>query len=51
MPAGADNLKPDVVIMRKVEQKWTRIGAAPDAEVEPGDVVEVVLRAEVLPSQ
>ncbi|SHG43178.1 polysaccharide biosynthesis/export family protein [Bradyrhizobium erythrophlei] len=51
VPAGADNLKPDVVIMRKVEQKWTRIGAAPDAEVEPGDVVEVVLRAEVLPSQ
>jgi polysaccharide export outer membrane protein len=51
VPAGADKLEPDVTIMRKVDQKWTRITAAADAEVEPGDVIEVALRSEVLPSQ
>jgi polysaccharide biosynthesis/export protein len=48
---GADNLQPDVVIVRKIDQKWTRIPAAADAEVEPGDVIEVALRPEALSSQ
>jgi polysaccharide export outer membrane protein len=53
IPVGGDNVKPDVTIVRKVGQEWTRIAAAADADVEPGDVIEVALRSAVLqvPSQ
>jgi hypothetical protein len=48
---GSDNLKPDVAIVRKVDQKWTRTEATPDTEVEPGDVIEVALHLETVASQ
>lgn len=53
IPVGGDNLKPDVTIVRKVGQEWTRIAAAADADVEPGDVIDVALRAATaqVPSQ
>ena len=53
IPVGGDNLRPDVTIVRKVGQEWTRIAAAADADVEPGDVIEVALRSAALqvPSQ
>jgi polysaccharide export outer membrane protein len=50
-PVGSDNLKPDVAIVRKVDQKWTRTEATPDTEVEPGDVIEVALHLETVASQ
>jgi len=50
-PAGSKNFKPEVAIVRKLADKWTRMEATPDAEVQPGDVIEVALRAEPLPTQ
>jgi polysaccharide biosynthesis/export protein len=46
-----DKLKPEIVIVRNVERQWTRTSVDPDAEVEPGDVVEVTLRPAALPTQ
>lgn len=51
MAAGVDNLKPEVAIVRKIGQNWTRTIAGIDTEVQPGDVIEVALRAEAPPSQ
>jgi polysaccharide export outer membrane protein len=46
-----DKLKPEIAIVRKIERQWSRTAADPDAEVEPGDVIEVTLRATAIPSQ
>jgi polysaccharide export outer membrane protein len=46
VPMGEDNFRPDVVVVRKVGQKWARLAAAEDFDVEPGDVIEVALRSE-----
>ena len=46
-----DKLKPEIVIVRKVERQWSRMAVDPDAEVEPGDVVEVTLRTPGIPTQ
>jgi polysaccharide export outer membrane protein len=46
-----DQLKPEIAVVRNDEQKWTRTVVTPDAELEPGDVVEVALRPEAAPSQ
>jgi polysaccharide biosynthesis/export protein len=46
-----DKLKPEIVIVRNIERQWKRIAVAPDAEVEPGDVVEVALHPVTIPTQ
>jgi len=46
-----DKMKPDIAIVRNVDRKWTRTVSSPDTELEPGDVVEVALRPEGVPSQ
>ncbi len=53
VPIGESNFTPDVAIVRKVDQNWKRMAASDDAAVEPGDVIEVVLRPEAIqgPSQ
>jgi len=46
--------KPQIAIIRKGESGWERLVAEEDSELQPGDVVEVALRAEqgvVLPPQ
>lgn len=45
VPLGMSDLQPDVTIVRKVGQRWDRIAASVDFDVEPGDVVDVALRA------
>jgi len=46
-----DKMKPEIVIVRNVDQQWKRTVTSPDTELEPGDVVEVSLRPEAAPSQ
>jgi polysaccharide biosynthesis/export protein len=46
-----DKVKPEIVIVRKIEKQWSRMAVDPDAEVEPGDVVEVTLRTPAIPTQ
>lgn len=46
-PVGRDSLRPEVTIVRRTGQQWNRKSAAEDAEVEPGDVIEVVFRPDV----
>lgn len=41
---GATNFQPDITIVRKVGQKWEKIPAGEDDEIESGDVIEVSLR-------
>ncbi|MFB9270014.1 polysaccharide biosynthesis/export family protein [Bradyrhizobium erythrophlei] len=45
VPLGMSELQPEVTIIRKVGQRWDRIAASVDFDVEPGDVVDVALRA------
>jgi polysaccharide biosynthesis/export protein len=40
-----NELKPDIVLIRKGEKRRERIPANEDSELQPGDVVEVVLRS------
>jgi polysaccharide export outer membrane protein len=44
VPIGTSDLRPEVIIVRKVGQQWSRITASVDFDVEPGDVVDVALR-------
>ncbi|MGY4625602.1 polysaccharide biosynthesis/export family protein [Bradyrhizobium sp. USDA 4486] len=44
IPVNSGELNPDVVVVRRQAQKWTRIPASVDFDVEPGDVIEVTLR-------
>jgi polysaccharide biosynthesis/export protein len=44
VPIGVSDLQPEVTIVRKVGQRWDRIAASLDFDLEPGDVVEVALR-------
>jgi polysaccharide export outer membrane protein len=44
VPIGTSDLRPEVIIVRKVGQQWSRIAASVDFDVEPGDVVDVALR-------
>jgi len=44
VPIGTSDFRPEVTIVRKVGQDWKRIAASVDFDVEPGDVVDVVLR-------
>lgn len=46
MPAAGNNVRSEAVIIRKAGQQWQRLSAIEDAEVEPGDVIEVVFRGE-----
>jgi hypothetical protein len=41
-----NELKPDIVLIRKGEKRRERIPANEDSELQPGDVVEVVLRSD-----
>ena len=46
-----DKMKPEIAIVRNVDRQWKRTVSSPDTELEPGDVVEVALRPEGVPSQ
>lgn len=46
MPGAGAGLRSEVVIVRKVGQQWQRQPAVEDAEVQPGDVIEVAFRGE-----
>jgi len=43
-----NELKPDIVLIRKAEKGRERIPANEDSELQPGDVVEVVLRSDYM---
>jgi polysaccharide export outer membrane protein len=45
LPLGTADLHPDVTVVRRVGQRWDRIAASVDYDVQPGDVIEVALRA------
>lgn len=45
VPIETSDLQPIITIVRKVGQQWDRIAASVDFDVEPGDVVDVALRA------
>ena len=45
LPIGTSDMRPEVTIVRKVGQRWDRIAASVDFDVEPGDVVDVALRS------
>jgi polysaccharide export outer membrane protein len=45
LPLGTTDLHPDVTVVRRVGQRWDRIAASVDYDVQPGDVIEVALRA------
>jgi len=44
VPVGTSDLNPEVTVVRKLGQRWDRIAASVDFDVEPGDVIEVALR-------
>ena len=44
IPVGTSDLHPEVTVVRRVGQRWDRIAASVDFDVEPGDVIEVALR-------
>jgi polysaccharide export outer membrane protein len=45
LPVGTNNpYHPEVAVVRKLGQRWDRIPASVDFDVEPGDVIEVALR-------
>lgn len=46
VPSPGATPSTSLVITRKVGDQWQRLTVAEDAEVQPGDVVEAVLRAE-----
>lgn len=46
MPAAGNDLRSEVVIVRKAGQQWQRLPSTEDTEVEPGDVIEAVFRGE-----
>src|SRR5260221_4318141 len=45
VPIETSDLRPEVTIVRKTGQQWDRIAASVDFDVEPGDVVDVAVRA------
>lgn len=45
-PFGDDVTRPHIAVMRKTGEKWSRLDAAEDFVVEPGDVIDVSLRLE-----
>lgn len=45
LPLGTAELHPEVTVVRRVGQRWDRIAASVDYDVQPGDVIEVTLRA------
>jgi polysaccharide export outer membrane protein len=47
--ASGNGSKPEIAIFRKSEEGWHRILADEDAELLPGDTVEVNLRSEYIP--
>ena len=44
VPVGTSDLHPEVTVVRRLGQRWDRISASVDFDVEPGDVIEVALR-------
>jgi polysaccharide export outer membrane protein len=44
IPVGTTDLHPEVTVVRRLGQRWDRIAASVDFDVEPGDVIEVALR-------
>jgi polysaccharide export outer membrane protein len=44
VPVGTSNLHPEVTVVRRLGQRWDKIAASVDFDVEPGDVIEVLLR-------
>lgn len=46
VPNTGESLRSALVIVRKVGQEWQRLPVTEDAEIEPGDVIEVAFRAE-----
>lgn len=44
VPVGTSDLNPEVTIVRRLGERWDRISASVDFDVEPGDVIEVALR-------
>lgn len=44
IPAGTSNLQPQVTIVRRSGEKWDKITASEDFNLEPGDVIEIALR-------
>jgi polysaccharide biosynthesis/export protein len=51
LPVGTSNLYPEVTVVRKRDQRWDRIPASVDFDVEPGDVIEVALRPSATAAQ
>jgi polysaccharide export outer membrane protein len=49
VPVGTSDLHPEVTVVRRLGQRWDRIAASIDFDVEPGDVVEVALRSSANP--
>ncbi|QCI69527.1 sugar ABC transporter substrate-binding protein [Phreatobacter stygius] len=46
IPAVGARLRSEVAIMRKIGEQWQRLPSPEDAEVQPGDVIEVAFRDE-----
>lgn len=44
LPLGTAELQPEVTVVRKAGERWDRIAASVDYDVQPGDVIEVALR-------
>ncbi|MET0708294.1 MAG: polysaccharide biosynthesis/export family protein [Tardiphaga sp.] len=44
VPVGTSDLHPEVTVVRRNGQRWDRIVASVDFDVEPGDVIDVALR-------
>jgi polysaccharide biosynthesis/export protein len=44
LPVGTGTLYPEITVVRKLGQRWDRISASVDFDIEPGDVIEVALR-------
>lgn len=44
VPVGTSDLHPEVTVLRRLGQRWDKIAASEDFDVEPGDVIEVALR-------
>ncbi len=47
---AGEPVRPEITVVRKGGQNWTRSRAHEDSELEPGDVVNVTFRAEDFPA-
>lgn len=47
-PFGGGHAHGEATVIRKAGRDWQRIAASEDTEVEPGDVIEVIFRADIM---